>query len=115
MNKKGQALVEFVIIFPIIIFIILGVIDYVSIIQNSGKLESKMDNVIVMYKNNDEAKAIENMLQKEDSKIKLSILEGDKYTDILLTKHLEIITPGLGFILGNPYEIKVKRVILNEK
>ena len=49
-NKKGQALIEFVIILPIFVFMILAVIDLGKILYFGNILESKMDNVITMNK-----------------------------------------------------------------
>ena len=50
-NKKGQALVEFVIILPIFIFMLLAIIDVGKIIFIQNRLENKMSNVLDLYRN----------------------------------------------------------------
>ena len=40
MNKKGQALIEFIIILPIFIMIMLAVFDYVRIYSEKSNLEN---------------------------------------------------------------------------
>ena len=57
MNKKGQALVEFIIILPVIIFIIMLLVDFMTIISYKNKLESNMNNVTILYKGANKADA----------------------------------------------------------
>ena len=45
----------------------------------------------------------------------IDLKDVDKYTEIKITKSINIITPGLNLILGNPYKIIVERVIPNDK
>lgn len=108
MNKKGQALVEFIIILPVIIFIIMIIIDFMLIFTYKNELENDMNNVVKVYnKNKEEIYSI--------TENKITIKEDDKYLNITLSKNYQTITPGLSLILGNPYEIKCERVILNEQ
>ena len=51
MNKKGQALVEFVIILPIFIFMLLGIIDIGKVVVAKTEMESELSDVLDMYKN----------------------------------------------------------------
>ena len=48
MSKKGQALVEFIIILPVFLMLLLAVFDYVKIIQ------TKMDEVLWIKYNEQE-------------------------------------------------------------
>lgn len=114
MNKKGQALVEFVIILPIFIFMILATIDVGKILYFSSKLENKMDDVISMYENKNTYKEINKNLATDLNKISLEIKENEKYVEFVITKKIDIITPGLNLIFDNPYKIESKRVIYNE-
>lgn len=108
-NKKGQALVEFVIILPIFILLVLGCIDIGRIMYTKMNLEEQMSDVVDYYKN---GKTIEEIKNKIDDDI--DIKRDNEYTTILLTKKIDIITPGLQFIFDNPYLIKIERSILNE-
>lgn len=115
MNKKGQALVEFVIILPVFLFLVLGVIDIGKIIYNQNILESKLNDVVNLLQNQRTYNDVKNYLKKEDSTIDSKFTnEDNNYIEIELMKKMVITTPGLNQILDNPYEIKVKRVILYE-
>lgn len=108
-NKRGQALVEFVIILPIFILLVLGCIDIGRIMYTKMNLEEQMSDVVDYYK---KGKTIEEIKNKIDDDI--DIKRDNEYTTILLTKKIDIITPGLQFIFDNPYLIKIERSILNE-
>lgn len=108
-NKRGQALVEFVIILPIFILLVLGCIDIGRIMYTKMNLEEQMSDVVDYYKN---GKTIEEIKNKIDDDI--DIKNDNEYTTILLTKKIDIITPGLQFLFDNPYLIKIERSILNE-
>lgn len=113
MKKKGQALVEFVIILPIFILLVLGVFDIGRILYSKINLESQMSDIVDIYKKD---RSIDNIKRKlkmpKDCEIK--ILEDGDFTDIILVKKIDIITPGLQLIFDNPYSLKLSRSILNE-
>ena len=116
MNKeqKGQALVEFVIILPIFIFMIFTIIDLGKILYVKNNLENKITDVVQMYqKNNNDQETIEK-LELDKEKIQLKITKDNQYITFYLKKKTEIITPGLNLIFKNPYYIETKRVIYNE-
>ena len=69
MNKKGQALVEFIIIMPVMLFILLGIIDFGTYNYNLNKLEGILNNVSDMYKNNESIDEIRKYLSNNDSKV----------------------------------------------
>lgn len=115
MNKKGQALVEFVIVLPILIMILFATIDFGIIIYNKSKLESKLNDVVNMIKNDEPEESIEKFINKDSSrKTTYRIVKDDTYTTIKLFTSVEIITPGLNVILDSPYKISVSRVIYDE-
>ena len=114
MNKKGQALVEFVIILPIIVFILLATIDIGKIFYITNKLENKLNDVVSMYENNKTIDDMEKNVKKEIKDSYLSIKEDDKYIEFKITKDVQIVTPGLNLIFDSPYTVVTKRVIYNE-
>ena len=107
MNKKGQALVEFIVILPVIIFIVMMIVDFMTIFSYKNKLESEMNIVANLYKEN-KLEEINNNQYTFNYNIK------DNYVYLTLYYNYKTITPGLSYVLGNPYEIKCERVILNE-
>ena len=114
MDKKGQALVEFVIILPIIVFMLLATIDIGKIFYTKNVLEDKLNDVVTMYENKYDLNTIKKNLNNDVKKSTLEIKENNKDVSFVLAKKIDIITPGLNLIFKNPYKIQVKRVIYNE-
>ena len=106
MNRKGQALVEFVLILPIFILMLFAIVDFGMILSKKNELENISVDVTAMIKNIDD---IKNLYPK----VKINISSDDKYTKIIISDDVDIMTPGLNRILGNPYNIKVERTIPN--
>lgn len=107
MNKKGQALIEFIIILPIIIYIIMVIVDFMVIFSNKSLLESNMNEIVELYKENkiDEINKFNNNFR---------YTKDNNYSYLEISTNYNIISPGLSNILGNPYKIKCERVIINE-
>ena len=110
-NTRGQALVEFLLIIPILMLIILGFIDICNIITSKYKLEDQMSTIVNLYENNSND-SIEKFTKANNLNIKFSTY--DNYTTISLTKNITIITPILNNILGKNMKIETKRMIYNE-
>lgn len=113
MKRDGQALVEFIIILPVFIIIILGTIDFGMIFYQKNTLENNLDEVIEILKQDNSHQKANDYINEVNSDIKLNILEQDETTKIVLTNNYNPITPGLNLILKSPYEISVNRVIYN--
>ena len=88
MNKLGQALVEFVLILPILIFMILLVIDMGRLMIMKNHLETVLKTVD------------ENTSTINDKEYKISIEHKENY--IILKSCTYVYTPGLSKIFGNP-------------
>lgn len=114
MNKKGQALVEFIIILPILIFIMLAIIDYGVISYTKSKMENIINDVSNMYKNSEDNIEIKNFILSNDRDLNIEIDNGDKYVNIKLYKKYDYITPGLNKLF-NINNISVERKIYNGK
>ena len=113
-NRAGQALVEFVIILPIFIFMILAVIDLGKILYFKNNLESKMDEVITSFETIKDSQEIQRRLQLDEDSIVLNIKSEQEFIEFELQRSTDIVTPGLNLIFGNPYNITTKRVVYNE-
>ena len=111
MNNKGQALVEFILIIPIFMFILLAIIDISNIVTNKYKLEDNLNVVVELYQNNDKVE-LSNYVNKEN--ITVDYEKNNKYTKIIAKKIVSIKTPGLNNILGKQKEIDATRTIYNE-
>ncbi len=110
MNKRGQALVEFVIILPILLLIIFAFVDLGRIIVCKNHLEGVMSEVSNL--SNEE---ISNYLKKDKEYQITYDIKIDDYKNITLTTKLDLITPGLKNILKKPYVVKVERSVIYEQ
>ena len=117
MNKKAQALIEFVLILPVLIMLIFSFIDIGRIYVEKNKLESIATNIVEYIKSDEENKDVETYLSRiEPSEVSLKIdALDDKYTSVKLSKQIALITPGIYLILGNNYKVECERVIINEE
>ncbi len=113
MNKKGQALVEFIIILPIMIFVLLAIVDFGIMSYNKNRLENMIDDVSKMYKNNETTEEINKFIKDNDKDITYQINNKEKYITIKLSKKYKSIVPGIDkmFKISN---IDVEREIYNE-
>lgn len=107
MSKRGQALVEFVIILPIFLILVLGVLDIGKILYCKTSLENDLSEVMALYEKGLTEEEIVASLDLDN--VELAILKEDNMVRIYLTEEVDIVTPGLNFILDNPYYVKVSR------
>ena len=108
MNNKGQALIEFVLILPIFLLILLSVVDFGKIINAKNMIENKSIDIVEMIKNN---KTLEEIKSKYDEDIEINInVQGVQ----VISKEIDIMTPGLNKILKDQNIVKVERIIYNE-
>ena len=66
---------------------------------------------VVSFVKNDKTKDEINNLYKD---INIDITYNNDYINIVLSKDVDVITPGLNRILSDPYTVKVERVIYND-
>ena len=109
MNRKGQALVEFVLILPIFIMILFAIVDFGMILNKKNELENISVDIINFLNNNNKIEEI----QKEYPKVDIKLTNEEKYTIVEISTKVNIITPGLNRVLDNPYIVKVERKIPN--
>ncbi len=109
MNRKGQALVEFVLILPIFIMILFSIVDFGMIFNKKNELENISVDIINLLNNNNKIEEI----QKEYPKVDIKLTNEEKYTIVEISTKVNIITPGLNRVLDNPYIVKVERKIPN--
>ena len=107
-NNRGQALVEFIIILPVFLLLIISVIDFGNIISKKYSLENDIDVITDMYKN----EKYEDINSYTNNKnIKVSYNEKNELFVVNLSKKINIISPMLNLIFGKTYEINVEKSI----
>lgn len=111
-NSKGQALVEFVLVMPIFIFIIMAMVDLGNIIYKKYNLENTLDTVVELYKQG-ESQKMAAYASVENIDLDISSISDD-LTKVSVKKTINIITPGLNNILGKDYTLSVDRTIFSK-
>lgn len=110
-DNKGQALIEFILIIPIFMFILLSIIDIGNIVISKYKLEDNISVVADLYQQNRQSEL--NDYIKSNNLI-IYYNNNTDYTNIVLEKNVNIITPGLNVILGRKMNIQTERSIYHE-
>jgi len=108
MNKKGQALVEFILILPVILMVFMALIDIGSIFIQKIDLNNSMNTVSDLYKNGDK-KELMAYVAKENLKYDESVTN-DMVT-LTLKKNIDVSAPILSNVLGKKYTIDTSKVI----
>ena len=107
-NNKGQALVEFIIVLPILLLVIMAIIDLGNIFIKKYSLENDLDIVSSMYKEED-YNSIDNYI--EENSLDISYEKESDLVTIKLSKDIKVNTPILNNIFGKDYKITTKKTI----
>ena len=92
--------------------LVLGVIDIGKIIYFQNTMENALEDAVILYKADKTYDEILGELHRNDKQLELEITnENNNYVKIILSKKVDIVTPGLNIILHNPYKVDVSRVI----
>lgn len=110
-NNKGQALVEFVILIPVLVILIFSVFDLGNIIFHKYQLSNDLDYISDLYI---EEKKDEIDKYVNNRKIKYQIKNNNSKINIIVSQSVKINSPGLNLVLGNYYDISVERMIYHE-
>lgn len=107
MNNKGQALIEFVLILPLFIFLLFAVIDFGMIFSSKNSLENDSFDIISLFK---EGTSIEKIKELYPDYL-ITITNDSQYYNFLIEADVNMITPGFNRIFGDPYRINVERYV----
>lgn len=110
-NSKGQALVEFVIVVPILIFVMMAMIDIGNIVIHKMRLEDNLNTIVSLYQDKNFS-AIQNIAA--NSNFNFSYDSEQNMTTLIAKQNIKILTPFLNLIIGNNYTIETKRIIYEE-
>lgn len=112
MNRKGQALIEFVLILPVFILILFAIVDFGNIFNSKYELQNQSADIIRLIQTGSTEPDIKDIY----SNINLEIRDyKDGYQKITITKEIKLITPFMDKVLGSPYLINVERIVPNEE
>lgn len=108
-KNSGQALVEFVIILPIILVILLYIIEFGKITLKKYELESNIELITELYKDH-KLDEINNYISLNN--IIISYTKNNDLTTITIKKNIKTNMPLINKILGN--NIETKRTIYEQ-
>jgi len=110
-KEKGQALIEFVLILPVLLLILFAVIDFGRLFYEKVELENRLEESIeVLRKNNNYDEALRVLNEGQTVDATLEIGSEEDYMKIKTTMDIPFLTPGLAKIFGEN-QIKIERVI----
>ena len=97
-NNKGQALIEFILILPIILMILLYTIEFGRITLKKQELESNLDLIVTLY-NENKKEEINNFANNNN--IIVTYQKTNSLTTIEIKKNINSNLPLINNILGN--------------
>lgn len=107
-NHRGQALIEFLLILPVLLVIIMAVFDFGNILYHRYKIENQLDFIVDLY-HEDEKEELENYLK--ENKLEMDVNQEKAYTTIRLKQDITLYTPGLNKILGSQYQVDAVKTL----
>ncbi len=108
MNNKGQALVEFILILPVILVSVVILTDLGSIFVQKINLNNSMATVVELYQNNEKEEMLA-YVAKEN--LKYEEKEVNDMVEITLKKNIKVSAPILSNVLGKDYMAKTSQTI----
>lgn len=111
-NKKGQALIEFILILPFVIYMCFILFDLGNMLINKNKLNSTMDEVVSIYKNTNNEEEIKKYLKLNDIS-DFKIKNQGEFKKIIIKQKINFSTIGIKQLFKNK-KIKVERIIYSE-
>ena len=109
-QNSGQALVEFVIILPIIMMILFIIIDFANIFYQKNHLENVTNDVVKVKQ--EDFDAYKSKIKNEKIDISYNI-NGNTLT-VKTKKDVDLVTPFANMFFKNPYPIKTERTVIYE-
>ena len=107
-NNKGQALIEFVLILPVLIIILMYCIDASKIAIEKNKIENDMNVIIDLY-NNQKTQELNNYISNNNIEFKKNTKEN--LTTITIKRKIKFTMPLLKKIIN---EVETTRTIYEE-
>lgn len=109
-SKKGQALVEFVIILPVLLLIVISMVDFGNLLYQKYQLEQNLEYVSDLYLANDT-----NALEQEKQRLNIKTEEDGKYVKLTIETEAKLSSPILRRVLGENYVIATSRKLYQDE
>ena len=109
-KNSGQALIEFVLILPVILLILVYIIEFGRITLKKQQLESDMDLIVTLYEEKKEQE-LNNYILNDD--ITINYNKQNDLTTIEIKQNIKSNMPLINKIMGNT--ITTKRTIYEKE
>ena len=106
MNNKGQALVEFIIVAPILLLILIALIDIGNVFIKKYDLNNDLSLVSELYENG-QTKEIAAYVAKEGITYKTE--NNGNFVKLTLTQNVSVSAPILSNVLGKNFTITTSK------
>lgn len=110
-DNKGQALIEFIIILPIFLLLIISLIDFGNIFIKKNSLENNLDTIVSLYKE-DKTDDIKDYTLRNN--LDLAISNDGKFKKFTIKKKIKLTSPLLILPFGSNYEITTEKDIYDK-
>lgn len=110
MNRRGQALIEFVLILPVFLMILFAIVDFGNYLFSRNELENTSTDITRLLLSDHSLSEIS--LEYPDVDIEFDSYK-DKYRKLVVSRDIKVITPFLDKVLGNPCVVSVERIVPN--
>ena len=108
MNEKGQALVEFILILPVMLLVVVVLIDIGNIFMQKINLNDSLQTVCELYKNDNEKELLAYTAKENLQYDEKSVNDMVKIT---LKKNVDVTAPILSNVLGKKYTMEASKTI----
>ena len=108
MDRKGQALVEFILVLPVLLIILMSLIDVGNIFMNKYELNKDLETIATMCQNGDKKEA---MAYAANADIEFTESLNNYLTVLNVKKEININAPILSNIIGKKYVIETSTTI----
>ena len=112
MNNKGQALIEFILIVPVLILIFLALVDIGNIFLKKYELNDNLETVATLYENK-EMEKLNNFVNVQNITFKES--KNNDLINLTVTKNVKVSAPILSNVLGKKFKIEASKNIYSEE
>ena len=111
MNKKGQALIEFILVLPVLLIVFMSVADIGNIYIKKYELNGKLDTISDLYLTNKN----EALAYAANENITIDESTNASFITLTAKKNIKVNAPILSNIIGKNFEIKESKTMYNEQ
>lgn len=111
MNKKGQALVEFILVLPVLLIVLMSIMDIGNIYIKRHELNEDIEIVTEMYQNGKKEQMHAYIAREE---IEFKEEKSSELIKLSLEKEVNINAPILSKIIGKKYKIESSKIIYGD-